>query len=66
MRRRTVGREPVTRDDAFGRNLHWEPTDYFDLYALGHNDTDHVEISEIEAAAFIDRVIQRSETSRSA
>lgn len=60
MRRRAVGREPVTHDEAFSRNLRWEPTDYFDLYALGHNDTDHVEISEIEAAAFIDRVIQRS------
>ncbi|MCX5529230.1 hypothetical protein OG785_01400 [Streptomyces sp. NBC_00006] len=65
MRRRAVGREPVTRDEAFGRNLRWEPTDYFDLYALGHNDTDHVEISEIEAAAFIDRVIQRVGPSRS-
>ncbi|MEB8339387.1 hypothetical protein [Streptomyces endophyticus] len=66
MRRRAVGREPVTRDEAFSRNLRWEPTDYFDLYALGHNDTDHVEIPEIEAAAFIDRMIQRIRPSRSA
>ncbi|MET8468980.1 hypothetical protein ABZY90_00720 [Streptomyces sp. NPDC006422] len=65
MRRRAVGRESVTHDEAFSRNLRWQPTDYFDLYALGHNDTDHVEISEIEAAAFIDRVIQKYRQSRS-
>ncbi|MFE5240138.1 MULTISPECIES: hypothetical protein [unclassified Streptomyces] len=65
MRRRVVGREPVTRDESFGRNLRWEPTDYFGLYARGHNDTDHVEIPEIEAAAFIDRVILRIGPSRS-
>ncbi|MFZ3566361.1 hypothetical protein ACOKM5_05240 [Streptomyces sp. BH097] len=65
MRRRAVGREPLTRDEAFGRNMCWETTDYFRLHALGHNDTDHVEISEIEAAAFIDRVIQRGRPPRS-
>lgn len=65
MRRRAVGRETVTYDEAFTRNLRWEPTEYFRLYELGHNDTDHVEISEIEAAAFIDRVLHRLGTSGS-
>ncbi|MFF2726518.1 hypothetical protein ACFVS9_01240 [Streptomyces sp. NPDC058008] len=41
-------------DEAFTRNLRWEPTEYLRLYNLGHNDIDHVRITEIEAAAFIE------------
>ncbi|MEV2255539.1 pentapeptide repeat-containing protein [Streptomyces sp. NPDC050147] len=46
----------LASDHAFTRNLRWEPTEYLRLYWLGHNDTDHVEISEAEAAAFIARL----------
>ncbi|WP_405613834.1 hypothetical protein [Streptomyces sp. NBC_00076] len=59
VRRRLVGREGTTHDEAFTRNLRWEPTEYLRLYELGHNDVDHVEISEREAAAFIESAITR-------
>ncbi|WP_189038619.1 hypothetical protein [Streptomyces daqingensis] len=51
--------EDQTHDDAFTRNLRWEPTEYLRLYDLGHNDVDHVEITEIEAAEFIESVTKR-------
>ncbi|SDK58574.1 hypothetical protein [Streptomyces indicus] len=51
--------EDATYDEAFTRNLRWEPTEYLRLYALGHNDIDHVQISESEAAAFIDSAVAR-------
>ncbi|MFD3976685.1 hypothetical protein [Streptomyces cyaneofuscatus] len=51
--RRRVEDDGRTHDEAFTRNLRWEPTEYLRLYDLGHNDIDHVRISEIEAAAFI-------------
>ncbi|MFE6157423.1 pentapeptide repeat-containing protein [Streptomyces sp. NPDC056486] len=54
VRRSTA--DGLTSDHAFTRNLRWEPTEYLRLYELGHNDTDHVEISEAEAAAFITRL----------
>lgn len=54
VRRRLVGRDGKTYDEAFTRNLHWEPTDYLRLYELGHNEVDHVAISEREAASFIE------------
>ncbi|WP_433397916.1 hypothetical protein [Streptomyces sp. CA-146814] len=43
-----------THDESFTRNLRWEPTEYLRLYDLGHNEIDHVRITEIEAAAFIE------------
>jgi hypothetical protein len=46
-------------DEAFTRNLRWEPTEYLRLYELGHNGVDHVEISEREAAAFIESATER-------
>lgn len=54
LRRRIVGRDERTFDEAFTRNLEWRPSEYFRLYELGHNDVDHVEISEADAVAFID------------
>ncbi|MFK0293927.1 hypothetical protein ACIQU6_26145 [Streptomyces sp. NPDC090442] len=45
-----------THDEAFTRNLRWEPTEYFKRYELGHNEVDHVKITEVEAAAFIESV----------
>ncbi|MFD7624231.1 hypothetical protein [Streptomyces sp. NPDC059802] len=59
LRRRTIGREAETYDEAFTRNLRWEPTESLRLYALGHNEIDHVEITEIEAAAFIESTTKR-------
>jgi hypothetical protein len=59
VRRRLVGREEATYDEAFTRNLRWEPTEYLRLYALGHNDVDHVQITEIEAARFIESTVAR-------
>jgi len=57
VRRRVDGDE--TYDEAFTRNLRWESTEYLRLYELGHNDIDHVEITEIEAARFIEDVSQK-------
>lgn len=54
VRRRRAGAN--VRDDAFTRNLRWEPTQYLHRYELGHNDIDHVEITQAEAKAFISRI----------
>ncbi|GGV66271.1 hypothetical protein GCM10010228_18780 [Streptomyces massasporeus] len=54
VRRRLVN--GVAHDEAFTRNLRWEPTEYLRLYQLGHNEVDHAEISEAEAVAFIEDV----------
>jgi hypothetical protein len=48
-----------TYDEAFTRNLRWEPTEYLRLYELGHNEADHIEITEVEAAAFIESTTKR-------
>ncbi|MER6022514.1 hypothetical protein [Streptomyces anulatus] len=48
-----------THDKAFTRNLRWEPTEYLKLYDLGHNDIDHVQITEIEAATFIETLTEK-------
>ncbi|MFF1561867.1 hypothetical protein [Streptomyces sp. NPDC058279] len=62
--RRRVDEDGVSHDEAFTRNLRWEPTEYLKLYALGHNDVDHVPVSEHEAAAFIEAVTTRLTGSR--
>ncbi|MFE2415180.1 pentapeptide repeat-containing protein [Kitasatospora sp. NPDC059408] len=54
----------IDYDEAYTRNLRWEPTEYFRLYYLGHNDIDHVEITRAEADAFIKRVKQAHEEDR--
>ncbi len=59
VRRRVVGREGLEYDEAFTRNLRWEPTQYLRRYELGENEVDHVEISEREAATFIESVTNR-------
>ncbi|MCX5385666.1 pentapeptide repeat-containing protein [Streptomyces sp. NBC_00083] len=51
VRRRFL--DGVAYDEAFTRNLRWEPTEYLRLYELGHNEIDHVEITEAEADAFV-------------
>lgn len=44
-------------DDAFTRNLRWEPTEFLRRAELGLDDTDHIEISEAEAVAFVLRLL---------
>ncbi|MFJ8308823.1 MULTISPECIES: pentapeptide repeat-containing protein [unclassified Streptomyces] len=51
VRRRFL--DGVAYDEAFTRNLRWEPTEYLRLYELGHNEIDHVEITEQEADSFV-------------
>ncbi|MFG3282909.1 pentapeptide repeat-containing protein [Streptomyces sp. NPDC048111] len=51
VRRRFL--DGVAYDEAFTRNLRWEPTEYLRLYELGHNEVGHVEITEAEADAFV-------------
>lgn len=51
VRRRFL--DGVAYDEAFTRNLRWEPTEYLRLYELGHNEVDHVEITGAEADAFV-------------
>ncbi|MEU0950580.1 hypothetical protein ABZ379_49425 [Streptomyces canus] len=48
-------RDGIRFDETFTRNLRWEATNYFVLHELGHNETEHVEISKAEADAFIAR-----------
>jgi hypothetical protein len=54
VRRTVVDGHPV--DEAFTRNLRWEPTTKLHERDLGYTDTDYVEISEAEAEAFVQRV----------
>ena len=35
------------------RDLQWHPSEYLRRYRLGHNELDHLEISEEEAEAVI-------------
>lgn len=48
-----------TFDETFTRNLKWEPTQYFEKYRLGHNEVDHVEITESGAEAFIEMITRK-------
>lgn len=57
VRRRRAG--DFTSDEAFTRNLRWEPTEYLRLYELGHNDDEHVEITEKEARQFISMITRK-------
>lgn len=57
LRRRQDGERVI--DEAFTRNLRWESTDYFDRYRLGHNDSEHVQITEAEATEFIRRLTEK-------
>lgn len=51
---RRIHTDPPT-DEGFTRSMTWMPTEYLKLYHLGHNDTDHVEITEEEANTIIER-----------
>jgi hypothetical protein len=49
---RRIHTAPVPTDEAMHRDLQWHPSECLRRYWLGHNELDHVEISE-EAAAVI-------------
>ncbi|MEU9568245.1 hypothetical protein AB0D16_40845 [Streptomyces sp. NPDC048161] len=51
-------------DEAFTRDLHWEPTECLRLHELGHYEGDHIQITEIEAAAFIESTTKKLTGSR--
>ncbi|MER6843806.1 hypothetical protein [Streptomyces platensis] len=51
--------EGQTYDEALTRHLRWESTECLKLYDLGHSEVDHVKITEIEAAAFIESVMTK-------
>ena len=52
--RRIHGTPP--KDEAFGRDLTWHPTEYLlRYYLLGSNDIDHEEITPNEAEAILNR-----------
>ncbi|MBQ6643163.1 MAG: hypothetical protein IJH84_19305 [Saccharopolyspora sp.] len=57
VRRRIL--DGVTHDEAFTRQLDWEPTEYLKRYAIGHNEIDHVEITEQEADEFVQRMTRK-------
>ncbi|WP_394849959.1 hypothetical protein LZC95_21200 [Pendulispora brunnea] len=62
VRRRVV--DGIKYDEAFTRNLRWEPTEYLELYRLGHNEVDHEEITKEEADAFIEEVTKHIRSQR--
>ncbi len=57
VRRRFL--DGISYDEAFTRKLRWEATEYLRRYDLGHNEVDHVEITEAEADAFVTAVTAR-------
>ena len=50
---RRIHTAPVPTDESMHRDLQWHPSECLRRYWLGHNELDHVEISEEEAAAVI-------------
>jgi hypothetical protein len=54
LRRRRVN--GLLFDERFVKSLAWEPTDFFRLQRLGHNDDDYVEITALEAETFVEKV----------
>lgn len=52
---RRIHTSPMPIDEVFRRDTQWHPTEYLRRYFLGHNDTDHEEITAEHAQAVIDR-----------
>ena len=46
-------------DEAFTRNLRWEPTTALREHEFGHGNTDYVEITRAEADVFVDRITRK-------
>lgn len=57
IRRREMSGGLGTEDEAFKRILRWERDHYLIGYTFGHDDIDHVEISEGEALRFVLRLL---------
>lgn len=57
VRRKIVEGHP--HDEAFSRSLRWQPTTSLREEQLGLTDLEHIEISEAEAFAFVERVTAR-------
>lgn len=45
----------VVHEEMFTQRLQWEPTEFFELYRLGHDDERPVEITKEEAEAYMNR-----------
>lgn len=52
---RRIHTRPAPTDESIGRDLLWHKTEYLRRYYLGHNDQDHVEVSEEFANQLIER-----------
>jgi len=50
---RRIHTEPMPTDQELHRDLQWHPSEYLRRHWLGHNYSDHVEISEQEAERII-------------
>ncbi|MGE5291935.1 MAG: hypothetical protein ACM3ML_33080 [Micromonosporaceae bacterium] len=50
---RRIHTEPVPTDEEFTRDLEWVPSEFLQLYRLGHNDDDYVEITPEQAEQII-------------
>lgn len=50
---RRIQAGPVPTDEELGPDLRWRPSDYLQLYHLGHNDQDHVEVTAEFAAQLV-------------
>ena len=46
-------------DEAFTRNLRWEPTTALREHEFGYGNMDHVEITRAEADVFVDRITRK-------
>ncbi|MFF8714310.1 hypothetical protein ACF07T_23130 [Streptomyces sp. NPDC015184] len=66
LRRRLVGREAETHDEVLTHGLRREPAECLGRHGLGHDDIGHVQISEREAAAFIESAVKELTDSRQA
>ncbi|THV42953.1 hypothetical protein [Glycomyces buryatensis] len=51
----------ITYDEVYRYNGEdWSPTEFFELYRLGHNDDDYIEVPQEEAEATIEANLRRS------
>jgi hypothetical protein len=57
IRRQTFDDQPLGVDAVFSSNRRWEPDDHLELYRLGHQDIDHIEVTGSVALAFVLRTL---------
>jgi len=51
--------EDLVADEAFTRNLRWEPTTALREHEFGYGNMDHVEITRAEADVFVGRITRK-------